>query len=212
MARSNKHKSTRRRCGLKYKKRQCGGSPASNRVHSFLNSDCASIATNSVAPSSNDVSAVNLYQTTGGSRSKKMSGGGSDWSSTVYSRGPVNNPSDPEVFAEFADPSVYVSNEELAKGSGADLSTVNVVPQTGGSKHNKSKKSKSKKSKSKKSKSKKSKSKKSKSKKSKSKKSKSKKQCGGSPASKQVHAFVNSGQIPEYNHVVSPRVRNYSCK
>ena len=187
MARSNKRKSTHRGRSLKYKKGQCGGSPASNRVHSFINSDCASVATNSVAPSSNDVSAVNLYQTTGGSRAKKMSGGGSDWSSTVYSRGPVNNPSDPEVFAEFADPSVYVSNEELVKGSGADLSTANVVPQTGGSKKSKSKKSKSK-------------------------RSKSKKQCGGSPASKRVHAFVNSGQGPEYNHVVSPRVRNYSCK
>ena len=56
------------------------------------------------------------------------------------------------------------------------------------------------------------KSKKNKSKKNKSKRSKSKKQCGGSIASSRVVSFVNSGKRPEYNHVESPRVRNYSCK
>lgn len=76
-------------------------------------------------------------------RSRKQSGGGSDWMSTVYSRGPVNAPSHPDVFAEFAEPSKYVSNEALAKGSGADLSVANVVPQNGGNRKRKSRKTKS---------------------------------------------------------------------
>ncbi len=56
------------------------------------------------------------------------------------------------------------------------------------------------------------KSKRSRSNKSRTKKNRSKKQCGGSPSSKRVISFVNSGRRPDYNHVASPRVRNYNCK
>jgi len=44
-----------------------------------------------------------------------QNGGGSDWASTHYSRGPVNNPSDLDTFSKFAEPSQYVSNEQLMK-------------------------------------------------------------------------------------------------
>ena len=53
-----------------------------------------------------------------GKQSRKANnkrGGGSDWSSTHFSRGPVNNPSDPDQFAKFADKRSYVSNEDLGK-------------------------------------------------------------------------------------------------
>lgn len=43
-----------------------------------------------------------------------QTGGGSDWRSTVYSRGPVNQPSmDPDQFRMFADQSKYLTNAQL---------------------------------------------------------------------------------------------------
>ena len=65
--------------------RMNGGSPASDRVAGKFNCTCGQL------------------------------GGGSDWASTHYSRGPVNNPSNPDQFVMFADKKAYVSNEDLAK-------------------------------------------------------------------------------------------------
>ena len=48
-------------------------------------------------------------------RNANKSGGGSDWASTHFSRGPVNNPSNPDQFVMFADKKSYVSNEDLGK-------------------------------------------------------------------------------------------------
>ena len=66
-------------------KKMNGGSPASDRVAGKFNCNCGQL------------------------------GGGSDWSSTLYSRGPVNNPSNPDQFVMFADSKAYVSNEDLGK-------------------------------------------------------------------------------------------------
>jgi len=66
-------------------KKMNGGSPASDRVAGKFNCTCGQL------------------------------GGGSDWASTLYSRGPVNNPSNPDQFVMFADKKAYVSNEDLAK-------------------------------------------------------------------------------------------------
>ena len=63
-----------------------------------------------------------LYKTTGGARKSKRSkrskksqrgGGSSDWGHTLYSRGPVNQPSNPDQFVMFTQAGNYISNEEL---------------------------------------------------------------------------------------------------
>ena len=77
-------------------------------------------------------------------------GGGSDFLSTLYSRGPVNGADQPDVFAEFSDPSNYISNTELrGAGNASDPSQANIVAQSGGKRkrRSKSKKRKSKKTK-----------------------------------------------------------------
>ena len=67
---------------------------------------------------------TNLYNTTGGGRKSRKSrksrkinqrAGGSDWGHTLYSRGPVNAPSNPDTFQMFAPMSDYISNAELLK-------------------------------------------------------------------------------------------------
>ena len=47
--------------------------------------------------------------------SMSQSGGyiGSDWRSTVYSRGPVNQPSNPDRFRMFTQNADFIPNEQL---------------------------------------------------------------------------------------------------
>ena len=73
---------------------------------------------------------TNFYNTSGGGRKKKsrrvkrarksrrhvnQRAGGSDWGHTLYSRGPVNQPSNPDRFVMFSQEANYIPNEQLAK-------------------------------------------------------------------------------------------------
>lgn len=154
---------------------QTGGSPASARVHALLSDEaCGGGDMPSYPQLNGDPANLPLYKTSGGgkkskkskrkskkSRGKKSKGqraGGSDWISTQYSRGPVNYPSNPELFKKFAGPyDEYISNERLYYEGLQPGSASNYAPwpfpQKGGKKHRKSsKKSMRKKSKGKKSK------------------------------------------------------------
>lgn len=105
---------------------QTGGSPASARVHSLLgNENCGHVDMPSSPRLAGDPANLPLYRTSGGGkrsrrgkgkrgRISKQRAGGSDWISSQYSRGPVNYPSNPELFKKFAGPyDEYVSNESL---------------------------------------------------------------------------------------------------
>ena len=87
------------------------------------------------------------------SRSRSQRAGGSDFVSTLYSRGPVNYPDNPDMFKKFAGPyDEYISNEKLYYEGLQDGSASNYAPfpfpQKGGKskskKHVKKSKSKSK--------------------------------------------------------------------
>ena len=105
---------------------QAGGSPASARVHALLgNENCGHVDMPSSPRLAGNPANLPLYRTSGGgkkskrskgkrSRVRKQRAGGSDWISSQYSRGPVNYPSNPELFKKFAGPyDEYISNESL---------------------------------------------------------------------------------------------------
>jgi hypothetical protein len=108
-------RSSRRRSRRRTQK---AGSLASTRVMNFVNK-----RQNGGTYSLDDLeNMTQLYKTTGGARKSKRSkrskksqrgGGSSDWRSTVYSRGPVNQPSNPDQFVMFTQAGNYISNEEL---------------------------------------------------------------------------------------------------
>lgn len=100
---------------------QKGGSPASNKVHSLLNDTGNNGSDNMVnfgrSVTDHNLQNLPLYKTSGGGKKrgrKSQKAGGSDWISSQYSRGPVNYPSNPELFKTFAGPyDKYISNESL---------------------------------------------------------------------------------------------------
>lgn len=58
------------------------------------------------------------YLQAGGTKKKSKKGGGSDWKSTIYSRGAYNHPGQNiKQFSKFASPSNYISNAELSNGA-----------------------------------------------------------------------------------------------
>ena len=147
MPKSN-HRSNRRRRSLRSMK---GGSPASDRVMSFLTAP-SPLHNNVVSPRiPGDPTKLNLYQTTGGARksrrsrrrrrsrkntrrlrrSQRQRGGGSDWAHTLYSRGPVSTPDYPGRFGVFSESAPFVSNQDLYL-QGVEGSRLAGAPVSGG--------------------------------------------------------------------------------
>ena len=134
-------------CGRK----MVGGSPSSNLVMATNPQMCGDLKQPVIPgnPYSENMGKTQLYATTGGGRMKYgenhpgvniqgncgQTGGGSDWRGTVYSRGPVNQPSqDPAHFRMFTQSGDFYTNEALR-----------AAKFTGGSRRSKSKSRKSKK-------------------------------------------------------------------
>lgn len=133
---------------------QTGGSPASDRVNTLLAQEpCQSSDMPSTQQIQADINKLPLYKTSGGGKSKskrrtrQKAGGSSDWVSTLYSRGPVNYPNNPDAFNKFAGPyDKFIENENLYYEGLADGSASNYAPwpfpQKGGKQKSHSKKSK----------------------------------------------------------------------
>lgn len=108
---------------------QTGGSIASAKVTDLLSQEQCNGGNIPSSPLlGGDPGNLPLYKTSGGgrrtkkskskklrkSKSKSQKGAGSDFVNLLYARGPVNTPSNPELFKKFAGPyDQYISNECL---------------------------------------------------------------------------------------------------
>lgn len=126
---SQRKKSQRKRARRRSKCRHCGmmgGSPASNLLFKQVDPKYCD-STGPVLqglPIPGSLNNINNYQTTGGGKQTHggvsnnclglQNGGGSDWRTTVYSRGPVNTTNmDPRQFRMFTQNAEYMSNDAL---------------------------------------------------------------------------------------------------
>lgn len=126
---------------------QSGGSIASNRVTDLLSQEqCGGVTIPASPAIAGDPANLPLYKTSGGGKKKRkvQKAGGSDFVNLLYARGPVNTPSNPNLFKNFAGPyDQFISNECLYT-EGLKGAAPFPFPQKGGKKSRTKSKSKSK--------------------------------------------------------------------
>ena len=128
--RSNRKSINRKRRNVK------GGSLASDRVHAGVNNNCLPEnnmkggrklrrkSSNSKSNKSGNNKSNRKYKRSRSVRKskkllrrRKQRGSGSDWKMTLYSRGPVNTPTqNPEKFRMFTQTAEFIPNESLRAG------------------------------------------------------------------------------------------------
>jgi hypothetical protein len=113
------NKKNKKSKGKKGRRSIKGGSLASDRVHAGVNNNC--LPENTMKGGRKlrrkNKKSKSLRKSKKLLRRRKQRGSGSDWKMTLYSRGPVNTPTqNPEQFRMFTQTAEFIPNESLRAG------------------------------------------------------------------------------------------------